>query len=86
MLKNAIIYSKCYIFKNANMETSYFTKIFYLKKESFACKEWTKKISKETKRQRKRLKKIRKNNIDKNKEEGGILCEAGAFYTVQSIF
>ena len=47
---------------------------------SVAYKEWTKTISKEAKRQGKRLKAIRKNHIDKNQEKEGILCEAGAAY------
>lgn len=45
-----------------------------------------KKNSKEAKRQRKRSNLIRKNHIDKNKAKEGILCEAGALYTVQGIF
>ena len=55
-------------------------KRFTWKKVSFAYKEWTKTISKEAKRQGKRLKAIRKNHIDKNQEKEGILCEAGATY------
>ena len=53
---------------------------------SFSYEECTKKVSTKTKRQGKRLKAIKKNYIDKNKENVMILCEAGALYTVQGIF
>ena len=49
-------------------------------------KKKKKKNSKEAKRQRKRSNLIRKNHIDKNKAKEGILCEAGALYTVQGMF
>ena len=34
----------------------------------------------------KRLKAIRENDFDENKEKEDILCELGTFYTVQGIF
>ena len=67
------------------METSYFNKLLYLKKDKFCIKKSIK-ASKEATRQGKRLKSIRKYIIDKNKEKEGILCEAGAFDTVLEIF
>ena len=59
-----------------------------MKKKKKKKKKWNKKKKKkkEAKRQRKRSNLIRKNHIDKNKAKEGILCEAGALYTVQGIF
>ena len=45
-----------------------------------------KKISKEAKRQEKRLKAIRNNHVDKNKEKEGILCVAGEFIQCRICF
>ena len=67
------------------METSYFNKLLYLKKDKFCIKKNIK-ASKEATRQGKRLKSIRKYIIDKNKEKEGILFKAGAFDTVLEIF
>lgn len=47
--------------------------MFYLKKYEFRIQRINK--------TGKRLKAIRKNNIDKNKEKEGVLYEAGAFFT-----
>ena len=77
------------VFENASMKTIVIIlKRFTWKRCAFAYKEWKKKKkkSKEAKRQRKRSNLIRKNHIDKNKAKEGILCEAGALYTVQGIF
>ena len=78
------------VFENASMKTIVIIlKRFTWKRCAFAYKEWKekkKKNSKEAKRQRKRSNLIRKNHIDKNKAKEGILCEAGALYTVQGIF
>lgn len=70
------------------METSYFDKIFYLKKDELFILRMHKKISTKTIRQGKRLKAIKENYIDKNKEKGMILCEVYtyAIYTLQGIF
>ena len=48
------------VFKNASMETSYFTKLVYLKKDEFCIQKMDKKISEEPKRHGKKLKGIRK--------------------------
>ena len=79
------------VFENASMKTIVIIlKRFTWKRCAFAYKELKKKKkkknSKEAKRQRKRSNLIRKNHIDKNKAKEGILCEAGALYTVQGIF
>ena len=77
------------VFENASMKTIVIIlKRFTWKRCAFAYKEWKKKKknSKEAKRQKKRSNLIRKNHIDKNKAKEGILCEAGALYTVQGIF
>lgn len=68
------------------MKTSYFNKIFYLRKDEFCIPTINKKINTEAKQQGKVLKTIRENYIDKKKEKESILCEAGAFYTVHGIF
>lgn len=70
------------------METSYFDKIFYLKKDELFILRMHKKISTRTIRQGKRLKAIKENYIDKNKEKVMILCEVYtyAIYTLQGIF
>ena len=48
------------VFKNAIMETCYFTKLLYLKKDDFFMQKVNQKISKEDKRQVRSLKVIRK--------------------------
>ena len=53
-------------FKNRGMETGYFTKIFEM---SPAYKEWTKNISKEDKKQGKKLKATREKNVEKIKKK-----------------
>ena len=42
---------------------------FLPEKDEFCIQEWTKEVSKEVKRQGKRLEATRKNHIDKNKEK-----------------
>ena len=54
--------------KNASMETTYFIKMFTWKKRVLHTKNEQKEVAIEAKRQEKRLKAIRKNLIDKNKE------------------
>ena len=57
--------------KNACMETGYFIKILYLKKDESRISRMSKKTNEETKIQQKRLKTIRKVYTDKDKEKGG---------------
>ena len=63
---NCDIYVKS--FQNACMETGYFIKILYLKKDESRISRMSKKANEETKTQQKRLKTIRKIYIDKDKE------------------
>ena len=66
------------------METNYFTKMFYLKK--FFLQKMNKKKQVRKLKDSKELKTVWKNHMDKNKEKQAILCEAGAFYTMQRMF
>ena len=72
------------------METSYCTKMFYLKKDKFCIQRMNKKNkygkSTEAKIQGQRLKVVTKNDVDKNIEKESILYDAGAIHTVQGIF
>ena len=64
------------VFINAGMETGYFTKSFCIKKDETRM---NKKTNEQTKKQRKRLRALRKNYVDKNKEKEGVYYESGAF-------
>ena len=68
------------------METSYFIKMFYLKKYEFWIQRMNQKINREAKRPGKLLTAIRKNHIDKNKEKKGILCELVHFIQCKAQF
>ena len=67
------------VFINAGMETGYFTKSFYIKKDETRIQRMNKKTNEQTKKQRKRLRAIRKNYVDKNKEKEVVYYESGAF-------
>ena len=67
------------VFINAGMETGYFTKSFCIKKDETRIQRMNKKTNEQTKKQRKRLRAIRKNYVDKNKEKEGVCYESGAF-------
>ena len=74
------------MFQKCSMETSYFTKNFYLEKDGFCIQRMNKKRVRKLKRLGKRLKATRKSHIDRKKNIWGILYEAGDFYRVQGIF
>ena len=67
------------VFINAGMETGYLTKSFCIKKDETRIQRMNKKTNEQTKKQRKRLRAIRKNYVDKNKEKEGVYYESGAF-------
>ena len=69
------------------METDYFTKMLYLKKDGswiqrMKKKKWRRKLND----RQKVWKQSEKNHIDKHKEKESFLREAGVFCTGQGIF
>ena len=66
-------------FRNANMEPGYFTAIHCNKKDGKRIVAMNTKSSTESKARRKKLRAIRKNYIDGNKNKEGVYYEAGAF-------
>ena len=57
------------IFKNVGTDTSYFTKQFSPRKGEFRIQKMNKKAKEQSKMQRKKLRAIRKNHIDKKKRK-----------------
>ena len=67
------------VFGNANMEPGYFTGMFCTKKDGKRIVAMNIKSSTKSKARRKKLRAIRKNYIDENKNKEGVFYEAGAF-------
>ena len=74
-----IVIEKSKVFKHSDIETVCFTKMFDLRKDESCIQRMDKKSNEETEIRRKRLKAIRGNYIDKNKQQEGIFYEVGAF-------
>ena len=66
-------------FKNVGIDAGYFTKQFCLRKDEFHIQRMNQKANEQSKMQRKKLRAISKNYIDKNKEKERVFYEAGAF-------
>ena len=67
------------VFHGANMEPGYFTKMFCMKKDRERIITMNMKSSDGLKTRRKKLRAIRKEYIDVNKEKEGVFYEAVAF-------
>ena len=67
------------VFRNVNMEPGYFTGMFCTKKDGKRIVAMNIKSSTKSKASRKKLRAIRKNYIDENKNKEGVFYEAGAF-------
>ena len=67
------------VIKNANMEIGYFTKKFCENKDKNRIEQMNNKTTEMTKARRKKLRAIRKNYVDTNKEKEGVFYESGAF-------
>ena len=68
------------VFRNANMEPGYFTEMYCNKKAGKWIAAMDTKSSTDSKGKRKKLRAIKKNYIDENKNKEGVFYEAGAFW------
>ena len=59
-------------FKNKGVDAGYFTKQFCLRKDESRIQKMNKKANEQSKMERKKLRAIRKNYIDKNKKKEGV--------------
>ena len=67
------------VFKNTNIEPGYFTAMYCNEKDGKPIVAMNTKSNTESKARRKKLRAIRKNHIDENKNKEGVFYEAGAF-------